>query len=131
MIIVLDASAAVGISLNRSDAMPLLEHVEKAEWVIAPDLYISEVTNVIWKYHQFEDLPLDVCESVLHTAISLTDEFISAEELYTEAFALACQAGHPVYDALYLVCARRYNAMLISSDQRLMKLAKKHAIKTG
>lgn len=51
MIIVLDTSAAVEIVLQRQRAIFLGKNVVQADWIIAPTLFISEVTNVFWKYY--------------------------------------------------------------------------------
>lgn len=130
MIAVLDASAAIGVSLQKPGSKKIEEVITSAEWTIAPDLFVSEVTNVFWKYHQFEDLPLDNCTYALQTSISLVDDLIPSTDLHVEAFSLACQLQHSVYDALYLVSARRYNAVLLSLESKLLKLAKKQSIRT-
>ena len=47
----------------------------------------------------------------------------SDRSLQAEALALACHLGHPVYDCLYLVLARREVALLLTADQKLLQLA--------
>ncbi|MFQ5710080.1 MAG: type II toxin-antitoxin system VapC family toxin [bacterium] len=131
MIYVLDASAAIGIALGRSQAAFCADLLSKADWVIAPDLFVPEVTNAFWKYHQFENLPLDVCEEMLELTMALSDDFVESSGMYKEAFALACSTHHPVYDTLYLVLARRENGMLLTLDQKLQQLAKKHSVKVA
>ena len=130
MIVVLDASAAIKIVYHRASTKKFSETITKADWVIAPDIFISEVTNVFWKYHQFEDLPLDITEELLNKTIRLIDDVIDAGDLYQEAFSFSCQTSHPVYDSMYLICARRHNAILVSVDNKLNKLAQKYSIKT-
>ena len=51
MIIVLDTSAAVEIVLQREHAIYLGRKVAEADWIIAPSLFIPEITNVFWKYY--------------------------------------------------------------------------------
>ncbi|CAK8712925.1 hypothetical protein GMJAKD_02190 [Candidatus Electrothrix aarhusensis] len=46
MIAVLDASAAVEVVLQRPMAGHLNRYLSEADWVVAPTLFISEVTNV-------------------------------------------------------------------------------------
>lgn len=48
--LVLDASAALRIVLGLENADTLLEHVESASVVSAPDLHACEVANALWKY---------------------------------------------------------------------------------
>ncbi len=75
-------------------------------------------------------MPVDICETATDNTLRLVDDFIQSSTLYKEAFALSCLGNHPVYDALYLTVARRHNAVLLSMDKKLGKLANKHNIKT-
>jgi predicted nucleic acid-binding protein len=127
---VLDASAALCIALNKQETSEYVTLIESTDWVIAPDIFIPEVTNALWKYHQFEDLPIHLCELALDTSIHLIDDVVESKALYNESFAMACQVGQPVYDVLYLITARRHNGVLITADKRLSKIAQKHSIKT-
>jgi predicted nucleic acid-binding protein len=97
VIVVLDASATIKIAYQPPSAEKLSEILINADWVIAPDIYISEVTNVFWKYHQFEDLPLDISENLLNKTIRLIDDVIETGDLYQEAFSFSYQTNHPVH----------------------------------
>jgi predicted nucleic acid-binding protein len=129
MIIVLDTTAAVEIVLNRERAQKIQSIIKDAEWIISVDLFISEVNNVFWKYYNFQNMPIDICKKSIDRAIHIIDDFESSIDLYKEAFSLACQLHHPVYDALYLVCARRKDASLITLDKKMYEFAKKLSIK--
>ena len=128
MIAVLDASAAVEILLQRGASVPLSERVAQAEWVLVPSLYTAELCNVFWKYHTFQQLPLDVCERAISQGLALPDSFSDDRDLHREAFSLACRCKRPVYDMLYLVLARRQSAHLLTMDQSLRTLAVQHDI---
>jgi len=130
MMVVMDSSAAVEISLYRTHAEDFINFLENALWVVSPDLFISETANVFWKYHQYENFPVDLCEKSLERAIKIIDEFYPTHSLYLEALSLSLQTEHPVYDSMYLVLARRNNATLLTLDKKLYRLASKHAIKT-
>lgn len=129
MVVVLDTSAAIEIILGRKHAKKLGEQVAGADWVIAPGLFISEVANVIWKYHQFGDIPIAQCEAVIEETVNLVDEYVDDVMLYKEAFALACQTQTPVYDMFFLALARRNNGYLMTLDKALARTAKKNAIR--
>ena len=131
MIAVLDASAAIEIVLQRDQAETFSSYVAEAEWVITPTLFISEVTNVFWKYQKLADFPFLVCEKGLEQTIGLPDDFIDERNLYREAFKLACTLDHSVYDMLYLVVARRNNATLLTLDNKLLKAAQKCSIEVS
>lgn len=129
MLIVLDASAAVEIVLNKEKAGLLMSRLSEAETLMAPELYISEVTNVFWQYFTYKSLPVDICETALNRAIELIDNFTAVKELYREAFSLSCQMKNSVYDSLYLVLARRNNALLLTMDKKLNQIARQILVK--
>lgn len=123
MIVVLDASAAIEIVLQREAAEQLSKQLLEADWVIAPTLYISEVANTVWKYQKSADLSYRSCERALEQALALPDDFINEYDLCREAFKLSCTLEHPVYDMLYLVTARRNNGILLTLDKKLRQIA--------
>ena len=125
MTIVLDASAVIGVVLRMPGSLQHVRLLEDANLALAPDLFVAEVCNTIWKYRRADLLSSRECEPVLERALALADRFEPSPNLYREAFALAERHGHPVYDTLYLVLARRNNALLLTRDRRLAKLAAK------
>ena len=129
MNVVIDASAAVGLVLALPGTEIFTPLLEQAVLVTAPDLYIAEVGNAIWKYRKADLLPMERCELLLEQVVSLPDRIESSSALYLEAFALACRHLHPVYDALYLILARRTNATILTMDRRLAALAGQLEIK--
>lgn len=123
MIAVVDASAAVEVVLDRPRAEDLRTILEAADYVIAPDLYVSEVTNALWKYAR--GTPRQSLDpSVVDDAVAIPDDLIASSSLYREAFGLSLRQNHPVYDCLYLIVARRNTATLITLDKRLASLAR-------
>lgn len=129
MNVVIDASAAVGLVLALPGTEIFEPLLEEAALVTAPDLYIAEVGNAIWKYRKADLLTMERCELLLEQAVSLPDRIESSSALYQEAFALACRHLHPVYDAIYLILARRTNATILTMDRRLAVLAGQLEIK--
>lgn len=125
MNVVIDASAAVGLVLAMPGTESFTPLLEQAAFVAAPDLYVAEVGNALWKYRKANLLPMARCELALEQIVSLPDRFEPSSTLYIEAFALACRHLHPVYDALYLVLARRTNATILTMDRHLAALAEK------
>ena len=101
MTLILDSSAAIEIVFDRPHSTQFTHLVATSQWIIAPDLFIAEVSNAFWKYNQFENLSSEICENNLELAISLIDDFIDSKTPYKEAFAFACQAKHSRYDILY------------------------------
>lgn len=125
MIAVLDASAAVGVVLLQPTARFLIQPLESATLVLTPDLFVSEVCNALWKYRKAELLTREETDLALSRALALPDRFEPALACWQEAFAIAERHQHPFYDALYLVLARRNNALLLTLDRRLAAVAAK------
>jgi len=125
MILILDASAAVAIAMNLPESTKFQPMINTSDMVIAPDLFVAEVSNAIWKYVRAGILDSDQGSSALERAVSLVDTFEPGQMLYREAFALSVDHLHPVYDALYLILARRHNGVLATLDKRLAELASK------
>ncbi len=131
MIVVLDASAAIETVLQRDFAEEISGHIMEAEWIIAPNIFIAEVTNTFWKYQKITSLPYALCEKYLEYALKLPDDFVNELDLYREAFKTSCTSNHPIYDILYLITARRNNGILLTLDSKLKKLATKYSIEIG
>lgn len=125
MNVVIDASAAIGVVLAMPGTETFSTMLEQADLVSAPELYIAEVGNALWKYRKSDLLPQARCELALAQAVALPDRFEPGGALYLEAFTLACRHLHPMYDAMYLVLARRNNAIILTMDRRLAALAEK------
>jgi predicted nucleic acid-binding protein len=124
MIAVLDASAAIEIAINKTGNALLREALLKADLVLAPDIFPSEITNAFWKYGAFSNLPAGECETGIAYCLDLIDDYINTRELCFEALAESLRIKHPAYDLFYLVAARRNNAILITRDKKLAKIAK-------
>lgn len=131
MRLVLDASAAIEVVLDRSKAAQFVRLLGDADQVLAPDLLVSEVVNAIWKYHQFENLGLNICDRALELAFGLVDVIVSCKDLYREAFLLSRSARRPAYEMFYLALAQREDAALLTADAALRKEAKRQGIRVA
>jgi predicted nucleic acid-binding protein len=127
--LILDASAAIEVVLDRGKAAPFARLLGDADQVLAPELLVPEVVNAVWKYHQFENLSLTLCDRALELAFGLVDVFVSCKDLYREAFLLSRSAQRPAYDMFYLALARREDAALLTTDTALRKEAERQGIR--
>jgi len=123
--VVVDASAALEIALNRKHAAALARVIDESETTFAPDFYVAEVTNAIWKEHHFGGCEADICEAALGVLLDLIDFLVPSPNLFRDAFTLSKATGGPAYDMFYLALARRENAVLLTLDTRLRKQAAK------
>jgi predicted nucleic acid-binding protein len=130
MIVVLDSSAAVELVLSRAGAGSIMNVLNNSDYIISADLFIAEINNVFWKYYNYQNLPSEICSTAIEHAVNLVDDFVPAEDIYKEAFFLSCQISHPVYDSMFLVCARRNDAVLLTLDKKLHLTAEKLSVKS-
>ena len=119
MIVVLDASGAVEITERTKCGVDFFSAVMDAERVMAPDLYVAEIANIMWKHGRKEKDKADKYAERAQVCIDYIDEYISSIELWEEALRLAQEYDHSVYDMLYATLSRRHNATLITMDRGL------------
>ena len=132
MICVLDVSGGIEVVLDRKQSKTIEPYLQDADQVISPDLYVAESSNVYWKYVYSKQMDESTAEKALEYTLELVDLFEPSDSLFREAFGLSCrQTSHPVYDSLYLVLARRNNAVLLTLDTRLADDCRKLSIKTA
>jgi predicted nucleic acid-binding protein len=129
MRVVLDAVAALEVVLQRSRAARFASILEEADVVLAPELFVAEVVNTVWKYHRFEQLALTTCDRLMEAALGLVDALVSCGEVHREAFLLARIARRPAYDMFYLALARREDATILTTDTALRKEAGRQGIR--
>jgi len=129
MIIVLDASAAIEIALNKDDSHRFREFLLQSELVLAPDTFPSEITNAFWKYGLYADLPLQKCEKGIDYCIDLVDDYVNTKNFCREVFSESIKSEHPAYDLFYLILARRNNAYMITKDKKMIKMASELKVK--
>jgi len=128
MIIVLDASGAVEIALKNLNAQKFLEIVKSADVVISPDNYISEITNVFWKYKKYKQFNDDLCIKGIEFCINLVDDFLPSKELWREAFFEGVKNSTSTYDMFYLIAARRNSGKILTMDKELKEIATKEGL---
>lgn len=128
MIVVLDASAAIEIVLDREKAGGFRAHIIKAAKVITSDLYKAETANVIWKYVQTDLLKKEHANRTLELCMGLIDEFMDISENNEESIHESIRINHSVYDVLYLTLARRTGAILLTLDKKLNMIAAENGI---
>ncbi len=122
MIVILDVSAAIEILLKKKDKFN--EYFEKADWVISPDLFVSEITNVLWKYYRAKVLTHEECIRYVEDGINMVDDFIAAKELWKESLGEGIKNNHSIYDMFYAVLTRRNDAVLLTNDGALVEVCK-------
>ena len=129
MIIVLDASAAIEIALNKESGKLFQEILLESDLVIAPDTFPSEITNVFWKYAFHSNMEKEKCEKGIDYCLDLIDDYIDTKSICREVFFESINNEHSSYDIFYLIVARRHNATIITKDKKMIKIANQLKIK--
>jgi len=125
MTAVLDVSAAIEILLQKEKKELFNTTYEKASWVIAPDLYIAEISNVLWKYFKSGLISHIECIQYVEDGIELIDDYFPSKELWKEALGEGIKNTHSIYDMYYAILARRNDATLITNDSKLSLICNK------
>ena len=128
MTVVLDVSAAIEILLKKEKKDLFDEEYRAASWVIAPDLYVSELSNALWKYYRANVLSHEDCVQHVEDGIALIDDLFEAKELWKEALSESIKNSHSVYDMYYLILARRNDATIVTNDRKLADLCRSSKI---
>ena len=118
--IVIDASVACKLYVEESDSDEARTVVLGADALIAPDLIVAEVANVLWTRRRTTGLSYQQAAAGVLGIASLCDEFVAISSLVVRAFAIASVLEHPVYDCLYLALVEERNLPFITADRRLI-----------
>jgi predicted nucleic acid-binding protein len=118
--VVIDASVAAKWFIIEPGASAARDLVETDGVLIAPELVVAEVLNVLWKRLIRNDLELDQVAHVPHALPKLFAELWPTVWLAQRAFEIAAELRHPVYDCFYLALAESEDATLVTADRRLL-----------
>jgi predicted nucleic acid-binding protein len=128
MNVVIDVSGAAEILFKKEKNKKFDKVLQEATLVYAPDLYISELSNVFWKYAVIKNYNKDECIKYIHDGLDYIDVFINSETIWEEAFSEGVNNNHSVYDMFYMIAARRHSATLITNDLSLAAVCKKNHV---
>lgn len=101
----------------------LLETEPEAVFSV-PDIFYTEVANVLWKYVRWENMPAAEAEECLKRLRKLAITRVETEEILDDAFRRAVRLQIAVYDACYLAVAHVAEAQIVTVDEPLLKAAK-------
>ncbi len=122
---VIDASVIIKWFVNETDSDAALAlrdaHKSGETQLIAPDLLIYEVANVLLHHPRF--MENEIAKAV-HSLYDIQLEIIvPTAELVQVAVHLASRHKLTLYDALYLGMARELGVELITADHKLQRKA--------
>jgi predicted nucleic acid-binding protein len=85
-----------------------------------PDLFYIECTNVMWKYVRANLYTAEQAQADLADLKALPLTVTPTKDLMLEAMEIAVNYGIAAYDSCYIVLAQRFDAPLLTLDERLI-----------
>lgn len=124
--IVLDASVVVKWFLDEEGSTEALQyeahHVDGRDRVVAPDLLVYEIANVLSYKKHLTDREIEGALNILE-GLHLQLFSFSASEL-KDVVRVARKRGITVYDALYAMLAQKLGCAFVTADQELYRKLK-------
>jgi predicted nucleic acid-binding protein len=122
---VIDTSVALKWYVHESDS-PVAKLLLEQE-LVAPDFILVELANALWKKVRMGQIErAQAHEALVHLAKIV--KLVPSSALIDEAFGLAVELLHPVYDCLFVVLARELSVPLITADKRLCRRAQRFGL---
>lgn len=103
--IVVDASVAVKWTVEEDGHDEAMEILDRSDELIAPDLLLPESANVFRRKLKQKEIPeAQAVEAMLAVRFAIRS-FLPSRDLIDDAWQIAQQLDHSVYDCVYLACA--------------------------
>jgi len=118
---VVDASVAMKWFVKEDGHAAALGLLASDSNIMAPDVMFAEFANVLWKKLRRGEITLSQAKDACDSVPAYFDDVLATAPLMSEALQLPQQVDHPVYDCLYIACARQQDATLVTVDQRLLR----------
>jgi len=122
---VIDASVAVKWFVEEARSAAARNVLASDQPIVAPDLIIPEACNTAWKKIRRGDISREQGEAMMGALPMSFDRLAPCAPLSARALELAQRLDHPAYDCFYLALAEAESAVLVTDDERLIKLARR------
>jgi predicted nucleic acid-binding protein len=125
-----DASVAVKWILAEPQSEAASAWLDTSAKIFAPTLLLIEVASAITRRHRMGGLERPEAKEHLETAFKLIARprvGLAPDSLFLQrAGEIALQISHPFKDCVYIACAERFEARLVTADASLHKRASVH-----
>jgi predicted nucleic acid-binding protein len=119
--IVVDASVAIKWVVREADSDEAT--ALRNEQLIAPVLWLAEVSNVLWRRVRIGDITTDEARARLSELLKAPVASLPMEPYLDRALQLATELAHPIYDCIYLALALHQNTHVVTADARFAAAA--------
>mgnify|MGYP006427702653 CR=1 FL=1 len=117
---VLDSSVVIKWYVRERDRDAAVRLIDGDRALVAPQLLIYEIANIVWKKHRRGDVDTENGTRILQSLKNAPLELMDGVRFAERAWDLARRLGHPVYDCFYLACAETLDATLVTADERFL-----------
>lgn len=121
---VIDASVAVKWFLPEENAAAAARLQQDCEELLVPDLLYLEVASAVWKRVRRHQLTPSESAEILERLARVLLRVFPSRPLVADALKLSLELGLTVYDAVYVALARSERAVLITADEKILRIAK-------
>jgi len=94
--------------------------LQETYW-LAPEFLMLELANVLSAKVARAQFGRGEARSGLDFVRSTVGRLVPDRDLLDQAFQLATEMNHPIYDCMYLACAVREDAPMVTADKRLLR----------
>jgi len=95
-------------------------HAKRDLQLLAPDLILPELGNVLWKALRHNRIKLQDAERALRRFLELAIQILPATDLMVPAIHIATSYDRSFYDSLYVALAVSAKSEFVSADERLV-----------
>ena len=118
--LVVDASVAVKWYVPEPDSQRAHLILSSGRQLLAPDLVIAELGNIVWKKVRRGELTVGDAQAIaVALATACPVELRPALALLSTALDIAVAHDRTVYDSLYIALASELGCQVVTADERL------------
>lgn len=88
--------------------------------LVAPDLLLYEVGNIVWRRTRALEISRDVGETILSSLRQAPINLVEPSVLVDDGFRIAHEVGITLYDAPYIALAAGLKTTVVTADERLV-----------
>jgi predicted nucleic acid-binding protein len=111
-----------------SNARALFQGALHGDQFSAPELYLAECVNVIWKEVRFRGMPSNQAIQALHDVKALPIKRAPIKAVLDSALAVGLKYDLAIYDSLYIALAQKTNHVFVTIDGKQQRAAEAERI---
>ena len=117
---VVDASVTIKWVVEEPGTNAALS-IRAADRLVAPDLWVAECANILWKKVRRGELSADQARAAAELLEAAGVEVMAGEPALSRVVRLATELDHPAYDCVYLALAADNGWTMVTADDRLLE----------